>query len=52
MQLRRTDYDFEKAADQIRATAYPQAETLAVRYILNPPPEAESLQMFAGTELT
>ena len=52
VQLRRTDYDFEKAADQIRASAYPQAETLAVRYILNPPPEAESLQMFAGTELT
>lgn len=52
VQLRRTNYDFEKAADQIRATAYPQTEALAVRYILHPPTEAESLQMFAGTELS
>jgi predicted phosphodiesterase len=51
VQLRRTDYDFAKAAEQIRATSYPQAETLAVRYILSPPTEAESLQMFAGAEL-
>jgi predicted phosphodiesterase len=51
VQLRRTDYDFEKAADHIRATAYPQAEALAVRYIINPPTEAESLKMFAGSEL-
>ena len=52
VQLRRTDYDFARAAEQIRATSYPQAETLAVRHILNPPTEAESLQMFAGAELT
>jgi hypothetical protein len=47
-----TDYDFEKAADHIRATAYPQAEALAVRYIVNPPTEDESLKMFAGSEPT
>ncbi len=52
VQLRRTDYDFARAAEQIRATSYPQAERLAVRYILNPPTEAESLQMFAGAELS
>ena len=52
VQLRRTDHDFEKAAEQIGATAYPHAEMLAVRYILDPPTEAESLQMFAGAELT
>lgn len=51
VQLRRTDYDFAKAAEAIRATAYPQAEALAVRYVLNPPAEKESLQMFAGAEL-
>jgi len=52
IQLRRTDYDFEKAAGYIRATTYPQAETLAVRYILNPPTEDESLKMFASAELS
>jgi hypothetical protein len=50
--LRRTDYDFETAADHIRATAYPQAEALAVRYIVNPPTEDDSLKMFAGSELS
>jgi putative phosphoesterase len=52
VQLRRTDYDFARAAEAIRATNYPQAEALAVRYVLNPPAEEESLQMFAGAELT
>jgi putative phosphoesterase len=52
VQFRRTDYDFEGAAEQIRATALPQVETLAVRYVLDPPAEAESLQMFAPAELT
>ena len=52
VQLHRTDYDFEKAAECIRATAYPQAETVAVRYIVNPPTEDESLKLFAGAELS
>lgn len=52
IQLRRTDYDFEKAAGHIRTTPYPQAETLAVRYIVNPPTESESLKRFAGAELS
>jgi putative phosphoesterase len=51
VELRRTDYDFAKAAEAIRATAFPQAEALAVRYILDPPTEEESLRMFAGAEL-
>jgi predicted phosphodiesterase len=46
-QLRRTDYDFPTAAQVIRATAYPQLETLAVRYVLRPPAEEETLQMYA-----
>ena len=50
--LRRTVYDFSKAAERIRATGYPQAEALSVRYVLEPPTEAESLAMFAGAELT
>ena len=52
VRLRRTDYDFEAAAKQLRATAFPLVETLAIKYVLDPPPEAESLQMFAPAELT
>lgn len=51
VQLRRTVYDFSNAAEQIRATGYPQAEALSVRYVLDPPSEAESLAMFVGIEL-
>jgi putative phosphoesterase len=50
--LRRTEYDFERAATHIRGTGFPQAEALAVRYILNPPSETDSLQMFAVAELS
>jgi len=52
VQLRRTDYDFERAAELVRATAFPQLESLAVRYILTPPSEAETLRTYAGAELT
>jgi predicted phosphodiesterase len=52
VELRRTDYDFARAAEVIRATAYPQLEALAVRYVLRPPSEEESLQMYAAAELT
>jgi predicted phosphodiesterase len=51
VQLRRTVYDFDKAAERIRGTTFPQAEALAVRYVLEPPEEAASLGMFAGAEL-
>ena len=51
IELRHTVYDFTNAAECIRATAYPQAEDLAVRYVLHPPPEAESLERFAPVEL-
>jgi predicted phosphodiesterase len=51
-QLRRTNYDFGAAATAMRATAYPQLEQLAVRYVLSPPAEEETLQMYAGAELT
>jgi diadenosine tetraphosphatase ApaH/serine/threonine PP2A family protein phosphatase len=52
VQLRRTDYDFAAAAAGIRATAYPHLEALAVRYVLSPPLEEETLKMYAGTDLT
>jgi putative phosphoesterase len=51
VQLRRTVYDFDHTAERIRRTSFPQAEALAIRYVLEPPDEAESLEMFAGAEL-
>ena len=51
VQLRRTDYDFEATAAQFRRTDFPHVEALAVRYVLSPPTEDESLQMLAGAEL-
>ena len=52
VQLRRTVYDFTDAAERIREAGYPRAEELSVRYVLDPPTETESLQLFAPAELT
>ena len=52
VELRRTDYDLPQAAEAIRRTTYPQAEELAVRYVLDPPPETEMLDAFRQAELT
>jgi predicted phosphodiesterase len=51
VELRRTDYDFAKTAEAVRQTGFPLAEEVCVRYIVNPPAEAETLAMFAGAEL-
>jgi hypothetical protein len=51
VQLRRTDYDFEGAAARIRRTQYPMVEEMAVRYVLNPPTEAETNELYAPFEL-
>jgi len=51
VQFRRTEYDLAKAAERIRGTNYPHVEELAVRYVLHPPSEAETLALFAGAEL-
>ena len=52
VQLRHTTYDFMDAAARIRNTKYPQAEDLAVRYVLQTPSEADSLELLASAELT
>ena len=52
VQLRRTSYDFEKAAERIRGTAYPQAEEFAVHNVLQPPSAAKTLEAFAKAEVT
>jgi predicted phosphodiesterase len=51
VQLRHTSYDLMKAAARLRETAFPQVEELAVRYVLRPPSEADSLAMYAPSEL-
>jgi predicted phosphodiesterase len=51
VELRRTSYDFEAAAERIRATGYPQAEEFAERNVLHPPSERETLESFSRIEL-
>ncbi len=48
IELRCTRYDFAGAADRIRATDYPQAEEFATTHVLEPPSEAEMLELFEG----
>jgi predicted phosphodiesterase len=51
VQLRHTSYDFQKAAERIQNTKYPQAEEFATRSILQPPTQAEMLELFSKAEL-
>jgi putative phosphoesterase len=52
VQLRRTNYDLEKAAARIRSTAYPQAEAFATTSVLHPPSREMMTDAFAKAELT
>ena len=51
VELRRTEYDLEVAAERIRATAYPQAETFAEKHVLHPPTEEQMLAAYANVAL-
>lgn len=51
VQLRRTSYDFQKAAERIRATAYPQAQEFATNNVLQPPSEDKTLESFSKFQL-
>jgi putative phosphoesterase len=51
VQLRRTAYDLDGAAERIRTTGYPQADDFATRSVLRPPSEEETLDAFARAEL-
>jgi len=51
VQLRHTPYDLAKAAERIRDTKYPQAQEFAARNVLQPPPEAATLEAFTRVEL-
>jgi predicted phosphodiesterase len=52
VELRRTEYDLERAAERIRATRYPQANEFAANNVLQPPSEAAMLEMFSKVELS
>jgi predicted phosphodiesterase len=52
VQFRHTSYDLVAAAEQIRNTIFPRAEEFATNSILQPPPEAEMLELFGTAELT
>ena len=49
--LRHTDYDRAAAAARVRATAYPQAQEFADKYILDPPSTAAMTALFEGFAL-
>ena len=51
VELRRTTYDLEQAAQRIRATSYPKAEEFAAINVLMPPCEEQILGAFAHAEL-
>ena len=46
VELRRTEYDLNQAAQRIRATGYPQAGEFAARNVLQPPSEAQMVTAF------
>jgi predicted phosphodiesterase len=48
VQLRHTAYDLTNAAERIRATDYPQAQDFAARHVLQPPSEAQMLEVFTN----
>jgi hypothetical protein len=51
VELRRTTYDVTTAAERMRRTECPLVEELSVRFVLDPPAEADTLALFASVEL-
>jgi predicted phosphodiesterase len=51
VQLRRTEYDLQAAAERIRGTGYPMAEEFATRFLLTPPSEEQILEAYGRVEL-
>jgi predicted phosphodiesterase len=51
IELRHTEYDLAAAASVIRETAYPEAESFAATYILNPPSADKMIAAFTPAEL-
>ena len=51
IQFRHTRYDLTRASECIRDTDYPHAQEFAARNVLQPPSEAEMLEVFSRAEL-
>lgn len=51
IELRRTGYDLERAADRIRRSRYPQAEHFAANDLLRPRSLADALELYSRVEL-
>ena len=51
VELRRTSYDLERAAERVRATKYPQAGDFANNDVLHPRSEREMLELLGTVEL-
>jgi hypothetical protein len=51
VQLRHTPYDLLNAAGRIRETTFPWREDFATRYVLQPPTEAEMLEVFTRASI-
>jgi predicted phosphodiesterase len=51
VQLRHTTYDLAKAAERIRATAFPWPEDFATQYVLQPPSAAAMLEVFTRASI-
>ena len=51
VQLRRTAYDLERAAERIRSTSYPGAAEFAANNVLRPPSASQMLEIFSRAAL-
>jgi predicted phosphodiesterase len=52
VELRRTPYDLDRAAERIGATRYPRADEFASQYVLQRPTEEYILDVFSRAELS
>jgi putative phosphoesterase len=52
IELRKTSYDLEKAANRVRLTEYPQSEVFAANSILDPPSRQLMTEAFSKAELS
>jgi predicted phosphodiesterase len=50
IELRRTSYDLQKAAEQVLETNFPQAQEFAERAILQPPSEEQMLEVLTSVQ--
>jgi predicted phosphodiesterase len=48
VELRRTEYDLERAAELVRGSGHPRAREIAAENILVSPPREEALEVFGG----